>query len=326
MKKTLSLLAVTFLAVGLCLYSCTKDENENSKPTPENPDPNPDPDPEPEPDPNSDTLEVNVSTTPTTRNVLIEELTGNLCGFCPLGHKAANEVVAAHPGKAFVINYHVPGGLANAYTTTAGAVYNSIFNVDNTGRYSIPAGTVNRHDFNTGTGKLTLDRGNYAQAANQILSMNACANVAAAASINRDTRELKLKVKVYFTEDGTASNYKLFAALIQNNVLGSQSGASGNPAQVVGSQYRHNEMFQKFISYFRYSAATHTYSAGDEITPKTQGTLFEKEYTTTIPASFTDTENNNSVTAVLEDLEIIVFVTEGEREVINVCKAPIAIK
>lgn len=326
MKKLLTFLAMTFVATGLCLQSCTKEEAANDPQSQTNPNPDPDPEPDPEPDPASDTLVVNVSRTPSTRNVLIEELTGNHCGFCPLGHKAANEVVAAHPGKAFVINYHVPGGLADAYTTNAGAVYNSIFNVDNTGHYSIPAGTINRHDFNTGTGKLTLDRGNYAPAANQILTMDACANVAAAASINKSTRELKVKVQVYFTADGTASNYKLYVALIQNNVIGYQSGASGNPDQVVGSQYRHNEMFQKFISSFRYSAVTHTYSAGDDISPITQGSLFEKEYTYTIPESFRDTQNNNSVTAVLEDLEVIVFVAEGEREVINVCKAPIALK
>lgn len=259
------------------------------------------------------------------RNVLIEELTGNRCVYCPLGHKAANEVVAAHPGKAFVINYHVPGGLADAYTTNAGAVYNSVFNVEN-GRYSIPAGTINRHDFNTGSTKITLDRDNYAPAANQILAMNACANIAAAASINKTTRELKVKVQVYYTADGSGTSNKLFVALIQNNVLGSQTGASNNPDQVVGSQYRHNEMFQKFISSFRYSSVSHTYSAGDDIATITQGSLFEKEYTYTIPASFTDNTNNNSVTAVLEDLEVIAFVTEGEREVINVCKAEMTLK
>ena len=80
-------------------------------------------------------------------------------------------------------------------------------------------------------------------------------------------------------------------------------------------------MFQKFISHFRYSSATHSYSAGDDISTVTQGSLFEKEYTYTIPATFRDTQNNTSVTAVLEDLEVIVFVAEGEREVINVCKA-----
>lgn len=325
MKKTFRFLGLAFVATALCLASCSnEDEKENSTNPPnvvddDNGDDNGNGNDND--DPANDTLIVNVSQEPSTRNVLIEELTGNLCGYCPLGHKAANEVVAAHPGKAFVINYHVPGGLANAYTTSAGAVYNSLFNVDNTGHYSIPAGTINRHDFNTDNGKLTLDRTNYAPAANQILALNACANVAAAASINKRTRELKVKVQVYFTANGEANEYKLYVALIQNNILGSQSGASGNPAQVVGSQYRHNEMFQRFISHFRYSAATHTYSAGDDISSVTQGSLFEKEYSYTIPATFRDADNNNSVTAVLEDLEVIVFVAEGEREVINVCKA-----
>ncbi len=323
-KNTYKIFSLAFLATALCVYSCTKEEEnkDNSNPPDVVTD---DPEPEPEPEPSEDTLIVNVSQTPSMRNVLIEELTGNHCGYCPLGHKAANEVVAAHPGKAFVINYHVPGGLADAYTTTAGAVYNSVFNVEN-GRYSIPAGTINRHDFNTGSAKLTLNYGNYAPAANQIVAMSACANVAAAASINKNTRELKVKVQVYYTADGTGSSNKLYVALIQNNVLGYQSGASGNPNQVVGTQYRHNEMFQKFISSFRYSSLTHTYSAGDDISPVTQGSLIEKEYTYTIPEAFTDQTNNNSVTAVLEDLEVIVFVAEGEREVINVCKAEMSYK
>ena len=325
MKKTFRFLGLAFVATALCVASCNKDDEKDNSTNPpdvveDDPDNGNDND-----DPANDTLTVNVSQTPTTRNVLIEELTGNYCGYCPLGHKAANEVVAAHPGKAFVINYHVPGGLANAYTTNAGAVYNSIFNVED-GRYSIPAGTINRHDFNTGSTKITLDRDNYAPAANQILAMNACANIAAAASINKSTRELKVKVQVYFTDNGTANEYKLYVALIQNNVLGYQSGASGNPDQVVGTQYRHNEMFQKFISSFRYSSATHTYSAGDAISPVTQGSLIEKEYTYTIPASFKDNTNNNSVDAVLEDLEVIAFVAEGEREVINVCKANMSYK
>ena len=321
MKKTYTLFAVMFLAVGLCFYSCTKDEKDGGTQTTNNPDP------EPEPDPLPDTLVVNVSTVPTTRNVLIEEFTGNRCQYCPLGHKAANDVVAAlGSDKVFVINYHVPGGLANAYTTIAGNVFNSVFNVDESGHYSIPAGLINRHDFNNGTAKLTEQRDNYMAAANQVAAMPACANIAAAASINRNSRELKVKVQVYYTADGTGSTNKLFVALIQNNVMGTQSGSSYNPAQVVGTQYRHNEMFLKFLSRFSYSTVLHTYSAGDDISPVTQGSLIEKEYTYTIPESFKDTENNTTEAAVLENLEVVVFVVENTQEVINVCKAPIVIR
>lgn len=323
MKRTFSLLGLAFVATALCVYSCTKEEE--NKDNGNTPDVVID-DPDPEPEPNNDTLAVDVSQTPTTRSVLIEEFTGNHCGYCPLGHKAANEVVEAYPGKAFVINYHVAGGLASAYTTTPGSVLNSAFNVDGNGRYSIPAGVINRHNFTNDATMLTISYNSYMAAANQVVAMNACANVAAAASIDTNTRELKVKVKVYYTANGTGTSNKLHVALIQNNVLGYQSGSSNNPAQVVGNQYSHNEMFLKFLSRFSYSSLTHTYNAGDNISTITQGSLFEKTYTTTIPESFTDETNNTSEMAVLKDLEVIVFVTEGTQEVINVCKADMRLK
>ncbi len=268
---------------------------------------------------------VNVSQTPTTRSILIEEFTGNRCGYCPLGHKAANEVVAAYPGKAFVINYHVAGGLAVAYTTQAGNVLNSAYNVAN-GSYSIPAALINRHDFNNGSAKLTESFGNYATDAAQIAAMPACANVAAAARIDRASRTLELKVQVYYTDNGTGSNNKLHVALIQNNVMGTQSGSSGNPDQVVGNQYKHNEMFLKFITRFSYSSITHTYSEGENISPVSQGSLIERTYTYTIPESFTDPTNNTTEAVVLDDLEIVVFVTQTNEEVINACKANLTIR
>ena len=178
------------------------------------------------------------------------------------------------------------------------------------------AATINRHDFNTGTGKLSIDRDNYQNAANIIIAQQACANVAAAASIDTATRQLTLKVKVYYTGNGTGTSNKLNVALIQDGILGTQTGASNNPSQVVGNQYIHNELFHHFI----------TGQWGEDISPVTQGTLIEKEYSYRIPALFFDRTNNNNVRLVLRDLRLIVFVAEGQTEVINVCEAPISYK
>ena len=53
-----------------------------------------------------------VSTDPYKRNVIIEEYTGVYCGYCPDGHKIANELAAEYQDRLFVLNIHA-GGYAN---------------------------------------------------------------------------------------------------------------------------------------------------------------------------------------------------------------------
>ena len=40
------------------------------------------------------------------RNVLIEELTGRLCGYCPGGQATVNQIIAKNPEKIFSVNIH----------------------------------------------------------------------------------------------------------------------------------------------------------------------------------------------------------------------------
>ena len=301
MKKTFRILGVALVATAMVFAGCNKSEDEDD-----------------EEEGGTAALDVTVSQTPTTKTVLIEEFTGNRCGYCPIGHKYANEVKASLGNKCCVINYHIAGNLANAYCTEFGRTLNSNFNVEG-GSYGLPAAAFNRHDF-SGTAKITkgiqTSTNTYTSWANQIASMNASANVAAAATINKSTRQLTVHVKVYYTADGVGTSNKLNIAIIQNNVMGTQSGASANPSQVVGSQYRHNEMFRDFV----------TGQWGEDISPVTAGTTIDKTYTYTIPESYTDPTNNNSEAAVLENLEVVVFVSEGNKEVVNACTAKMTLK
>lgn len=58
-----------------------------------------------------------VSTEVANKNVILEEYTGINCGYCPDGHKIANQIIAAHPGRAWAINIHQGSFAANTYTT-----------------------------------------------------------------------------------------------------------------------------------------------------------------------------------------------------------------
>ena len=47
-----------------------------------------------------------VSTAPANRNVIIEEFTGRNCGYCPDGHKIANQICHDNPGRVWAVNVH----------------------------------------------------------------------------------------------------------------------------------------------------------------------------------------------------------------------------
>lgn len=244
-----------------------------------------------------------VSTTPTHKNVLLEEYTGINCGYCPDGHRIANQIAAAHPGEVFIINVHAGSYAANTYTTQFG---NALAN--QTGLTGYPSGTINRHVF---TGSNTaLGRDKWTANANTILGQSSPVNIAAQGTLDWSTRELSLTVQLYYTADEANPTNMLNVAITQDNVIGSQAGSSYNPSQVVGGKYRHMHMLRHLI----------TGQWGEEITTTTQGSFVEKTYTYTIPSSL---GSPNAILAKLEDLHFIAFVAQGHQEVLTACEAQI---
>ncbi|MAM29483.1 MAG: hypothetical protein CMC13_10730 [Flavobacteriaceae bacterium] len=84
-------------------------------------------------------------------------------------------------------------------------------------------------------------------------------------------------------------------ALLQNNTLGPQTGGG------MGNQYVHQHRLVHLI----------TGQWGDDVSPTTTGTLIDENYTYTVPANY------NGVPVPLEDLEIVVFMTETQQEIIS---------
>lgn len=254
-----------------------------------------------------------VSTEVSNKNVVLEEYTGINCGYCPDGHRIANEIAAAHPGRVFVINVHAGSYAANTYTTQFG---NALAN--QTGLTGYPAGTVNRHVYpdllspnETGTHTVTdLSRGHWNTAAGRVMAETSPVNIAARGTLDWSTRELNITVQLYYTANETNSTNKLNVAILQDNVIGSQSGASYNPSQQVGSQYRHMHMLRHLI----------TGQWGEDITTTTQGSFVEKTYTYTIPASL---GSPNAIAAKLEDLHFVAFVAQGQQEILTGCEVEI---
>lgn len=235
--------------------------------------------------------QVLVSTDPMPKNAILEEFTGIHCQYCPDGHAIAQSILNNNPGRAFVIAIHqgsfaVPSGSEPDYRTPFGDAI-----AGQTGLTGYPSGTVNRHVF---SGSATaLNRGAWAGACDQIMQEASPVNVGITSEYEEASRQLTINVELYYTDNAPASSNFINVALIQDSVYGPQTGGGA------GNNYRHMHMLRYMV----------TGQWGDEVTTTTSGSVVNRTYTYTVPAAY------NSVPAVVENMKVVVFVTEDHQEV-----------
>lgn len=256
-----------------------------------------------------------VSTTAQNKKVVLEEFTGIYCGWCPDGHKLANNLKASKPeGDVIVINVHTggyaqPGPSDPDYRTSEGAAISNISGMNITG---YPTGSINRHLFSGQTG-YAVNRSSWSSMATQVLGQSSYVNVALEGNINEATRELKVNVEVYYTADAPADN-KLTVALLEDSLIGPQSGASSlYPAMVTPEgKYIHMHMLKKVLT---------ADALGDVIavTEAKSGSKITKTYTYTIPENFVN------VPTVLKNLSLVAYVAEGDADIMTGAEGPITI-
>lgn len=247
----------------------------------------------------STSAQIFVDTTLQFRNVVLETYNGINCRYCPDGDRVADTVAAAHPGRVFVINIH-QGPFATQYTTQWGDSLAEQAGVD-----AYPYGTINRHLF-AGQTKTAIYRDKWALYANHILETPSPVNIAARAVIDLDTRELEVTVQLYYTAAQTVNVNVLNVALLQDNVIGPQSGASQWYPEMMTTDglYRHNHLLRHLL----------TGQWGDTVPNITPGQCRTWRTTYTIPESICDG-------ASLPNLRVVAFVAEGHQEIITGCEA-----
>lgn len=242
-----------------------------------------------------------VSTEPQNRKILIEEFTGIGCGNCPRAHKTSNAIVAANPGEAFVINIHQGPYATDKNPDLTTSYGNALFN--QIGADAYPNGTINRHVFEGDV--LAVFDTKWEATAPEVLKMPSYVNVAAKATIDWNLRKIMVEVEAYYTAQPGASSNFINVALLQDNIRGDQASMDNNPAQVINGEYNHMHALRDLL----------TGQWGEKIEDLTVGKLVKKTYAKELP------ENINKVDLKLEDLSVIVFVTESRTEVMNACKA-----
>lgn len=240
-----------------------------------------------------------VSTTPTNKNVILEELTGINCTFCPDGHLLAKQLKNNNPGRVVLLNVHA-GGFANTtpdLRTSWGNYLDGLFPVS-----GYPTGSVNRRMMPDGTQQnpnqtnVMTSRGYWASNAATVLGEASPVNVGGNATIDIDTRALTLDVEAYYTAAGPGTSNKFHAIITQNNVPGPQAGAFRNPTAILpNGDYNHQHAVRHSL----------TPNVGDDISTIAAMSLYTNTYTYTIPPSI------NNIAINMADLEIAVYVSEG---------------
>lgn len=277
MKKSLLLLA----ALAIVLMGCNKPEND-----PINGD-NP-------------SAPKWCSTQVEKKHVILEEFTGQRCGYCPDGHRMAELLRRANPGRVFPISIHA-GGFANAemICEAAEAIHNGLI------VNAYPSGMVNRNERGVG------NRGYWNADAKEELEMDACVNMAAKAKLNKDNRELKVTVEMYYTADAPTETNFLTVEILVDNLMASQSnGQKYNPEfyDEATGLYRHMHVL----------AGSVTAPWGEEFAQTTKGSLITKEYTYTIP------EKLGTHDIDMDNVIVLAFVCQEKKyNVLNACEAEI---
>lgn len=234
-----------------------------------------------------------VSTEQENRNVLIEEFTGRLCGYCPYGQVFVNELLAQYPGDVFTVNIHAQSSLSptsypNLNTTKGAEVYMAFNNGG-----GIPAVTINRGE--------TIHPVYASAEVTTLLAEVAECNIGGEVIINEETRTATITVEVYYTASSASDVNYLTVMMSQDGILGSQNGAKEfNPDQMIGDQYIHMHTLRDYV----------TPTWGDEITTTTAGTLVTKTYTYEIPEVIGDP---NGVEVDFSDIHFMAFVTEKKQ-------------
>ena len=243
-----------------------------------------------------------VVTTPQFKSVVLEEFTGIHCQYCPDGHVIAQALQDANPGKVVLVNLHqggyaVPSGAEPDFRTTFGNPIAAIAGVN-----SYPAGYVNRHVYPNIEATMGLGRGSWNAAANEVMSQQSPVNVGFNSSYNSGTGELTVNVELYYTQNSSVADNFIQVAFLENHLIGFQQLTSGtNPS------YDHKHVLRHFI----------TGQWGDIVNTTSQGTLVQRTYVYTVPATYINTS------CTIANCDVAVYVSESHTEIYTGGVAPV---
>jgi hypothetical protein len=240
------------------------------------------------------------------RNAVLEDFTGVRCGYCPDGHRIANDLLLNNPDRFMVIGVNAGGYAAPAagwanFTNSYGQDL-----VNQSGVAGYPAGTMNRQLFmgksqDKGTG-LAMSRNHWATTAAAVMAEESPVNIGAKAVFNTAKSEMTVTYEVYYTGDESANSNFVNVCLLQSGMKAKQSGGTAD--------YTHKHVMRDLL----------TGPWGIEVPSEStaEGKWHTETVTYDVPADY-----NGAVippgggVVVPEDLDIVVFVARGHTDIIT---------
>lgn len=229
-----------------------------------------------------------VSTLPTMRTAILEEFTGTSCPACPNGHTAAANMLTAYPNTAFAIGYSPTNSSLTGPHNGGLDLTNPFSNVFYTNPYygngdgrSMPTGHMNRIKY---SGSRKLSTGAWSTKAGEVNAMTSPVNVGVISNYNAATKMLDVTVELYYTSTVTEASY-VTVILTESEIMTTQSGATGT--------YTHKHVMRANLQSAQW---------GDAVTGATTSGSF---------ASMTFSYDNTATNYVMDDSEVIAFVSTG---------------
>lgn len=233
----------------------------------------------------------------TARVALLEVFTGVQSVNCPLGDKTADALCQS--ADAITVNIHT-GPYATLYATPEG---------DSIAAWARPAGyptaAVGRHHF--AADSVAIGRSGWAAAVAGVADCSSFVEIAAVAEVNSESRLLTVDVQLLALSTLPQEDLFLNVMLLQNNVIGPQNGGGLYPEMVVGTLYRHNHVLRSLL----------TPLWGDSLGVVAAGSALTRSYSLTLPQQIGDLAVGNN----FADLEVVVFASRADREVLTAARA-----
>lgn len=216
MKRILSILAVSFLMIGMVACDIIDEQDYNKEG-------------------GGDLIQVAVQ-----KNVLLEDYTGVRCTNCPAAGEMALELQKQYGHNVIVLGVHsgflsAPiGGYPN-FKTKEGDEWYNFFGFD-----SNPIGTINRK-FNSGS--YAFNSPEWGDAIAATLQEEAVVEMTPIVNYDESNRELEINVFSKFLTEMIDTTYRLTVCIMEDSIVGKQLTPDGDDLD-----YVHRHVFRETIN------------------------------------------------------------------------------
>lgn len=223
-----------------------------------------------------------------TRKILIEEFTGDWCGYCPDGHEILENITTANPNRIVAVGMHYNDFLETNY---------SLAMVSNLSVAAYPRAAVDRVTYSGGNA-FVMSRSYWTGAVAARLNVSSPLTININPSYNPTTRNLNVTIDYTFLS-GYGEETRITCLLIEDSISSSQTNyyntTAGSPFYGMGNPIPNYQQLHTQV------ALLSADNWGDINNPTTvaSGQSFSKTYSYTLPSTMND-----------DHVKIVAFINE----------------